>query len=290
MSKAREYAVKGFFIGFALTWITDALIRFCLRYWKALVVICLACYGLYQIGPEKERNAIRAEIEKDVSLVHVRLIGMSKSRVGGKIDRATFEIKNGARAAIRNIGMRCDYEDRINLDYVDPDKPKPPNVIRGKHRLNVLINPGETRRHDIAFHPTVIEGTKNGLQNCVPDFDWDDASVLRDRPDLDFRTQADIVDIVSTVTEQHACLACVVYHDLLITARIVNRSKTHYASGGRLTCVAVDGFGEHHRHAASGDANVAPGQTGTMTIKLKKLTGHLDGIRSVSCLPEAVYQ
>lgn len=245
----------------------------------------------YQISPEKQRNLIREEIAKDESLVTVQVIGMRKSEGWGKLDSVTFEIKNGARATIRDIGMRCDYEDRINLDYVDPDDLSPHlRTIRGQHRVNIMVQPGEIKRFDMIFNGTVIEGMKGGFQNCKPDFDWDDASVLKDQPDLDFRTQAEIKNLVATYRTQQACLACPIYHDLAVAGTVVNNSKTHVADGGRFVCQVLDEGGNTHRLTGFPEAKVNPGTSAAFLVKFKKLSNFVYGIKDIGCLPEAVYQ
>jgi hypothetical protein len=291
MSKTRDYAVKGFIIGAILTWILRGVLRFAGRHWKGVLLSCLVIWLWYQISPEKQRNLIRNEVVKDQSLVTVHLIGMHKSEDWGKVDTVTFEIQNGAQASIRNIGMRCDYEEKINLDYIDPDEPEASlKTIRGRHRVNIMVQPGETKRIDMAFDGTVIEGMKGSFRDCKADFDWDDASVLREHPELDFRTQAELTGLAASYRTQQACFSCTIYYDVTVTGTLVNNSKTYMANGGRFSCQVLDEGGNEHRLAGFPETKVAPGKSGLFQVKFKKLQGYLFGIRSITCLPEAVYQ
>lgn len=291
MSKSREYVAKSFLIGIVLTWIIRGALRFIRRHWKGILLTCLLVWLWYQISFEKERNQIREETARDTSLVIVQLLGMRKSEDWGKVDTVTFEIRNGSRATIQNIGMRCSYEERINTDYVDPDDPKGNlKTIRGQHRVHIAVQPGEAKRFEMQFNGTVIEGMKGSFQDCKPDFDWDDASVLKDRPDLDFRTQADITNLTSTYQKQQVCLTCKIYYDVTVTGRLVNNSKTHVANGGRFLCQVLDEGGNSHRLTGFPDTKVAPSESGYFQVKFKKLEGYLYGIRSINCLPVAVYR
>jgi hypothetical protein len=290
VSKTREYAQAGFLLGMALTWVVRGLTRFVGRHPKAVLVTCILVWCWYQISPQKQRDIIHEEVAQDAALVTVQLVAMHASESWGKTDTATFEVTNGARAAIRNIGMVCSYESRINVDYVDPDDPKPKmKWIRGQHRVNIMVQPGETRRFDMVFNGTVIESTKRGLENCKADFDWDDASLMKDRPELDFRTQADIVELHATYAEQQACFSCTRYFDITVLGRLENRSKTRAAKGGSISCMVIDGNNEGHRFLGEVLVDVPPGKSRPVSVKFKKLNQFYNGILRIDCLPDGVY-
>jgi hypothetical protein len=294
MSKTREYALKGFLVGGVLALILRAIFRFFIRHWKGVLISLFFVWGWYQISYERQRNIIREEAAKDVSLVTFQAGSIRKSNEwGGKLDTVAFTITNGSKFALRDIGVLCYFLPTVDgRDYMDLDNPAPEmEWVRGLHRVNIMVQPGETRQFEVMFNYQVIEGMKGSFQNCKPDFQWDEASLMKDHPELDFRTQATITSLIASHRRQHVCLSCPIFYDILVLGTLVNNSKGYYAKGGRISCQVILDTGDSYRYSDSFSALVAPGQSAPFEVKFKKIDrfGGLK-IQNISCLPDAVYQ
>ena len=114
---------------------------------------------------------------------------------------------------------------------------------------------------------------------------------MKDRPELDFRTQATIKNLVASYQKQHVCLTCPIFYDIVVLGTLVNNSKDYYAKGGRISCQVTLNTGDSYRYSDSFSALVAPGQSAPFQVKFKKIDrfGGLK-IQSISCLPDVVYQ